>query len=96
MSEHIKESMSKGEHEDATAYSALTRKTHEYRTELRHGEWITTARKARKLNRFTNPVFVLLIVFAALFVGSAYLFESLEILTTPCTRPRSSLTACVQ
>ena len=51
--------------------------------ELTHGEWLKTARLKLKKNRFSNPQFALLIIFSVLFAGSAFLFESVDIIYGP-------------
>jgi hypothetical protein len=48
--------------------------------ELMHGEWLTIARSKLKQNKFSNPQFALLIIFSLLFAGSAFLFESIDVL----------------
>ena len=48
--------------------------------ELMHGEWLTIARSKLKQNKFNNPQFALLIIFSLLFAGSAFLFESIDVL----------------
>ena len=51
--------------------------------ELVHGAWLTTARSKLKQNKFGNPQFALLAIFCLLFAGSAFLFESIDILYGP-------------
>lgn len=51
--------------------------------ELTHGEWLKIARSKLKQNKFNNPQFALIMIFSILFAGSAFLFESIDILYGP-------------
>jgi hypothetical protein len=55
----------------------------ENRGELRHGAWIAAARSKLKLNPFASSTFGLLLVFSVLYVGSIFLFESMDLLRGP-------------
>lgn len=84
MSEYIKGSISKGEQSESTTKATLTGQSTKpgdlNHGELRHGAWIQVARSKLKVNRLRSPLFLFLIVFVLLFAGSAYLFESIDIL----------------
>jgi len=85
MTEYIKSTLSKGERADEEAQTALGAKAERtgVHKELRHGVWIESARAHLKLRRFSNPLFILLVVFLFLFGGSLYLFENMVVLTGP-------------
>lgn len=55
--------------------------THE--RELRHGDWILRAREKQERRPFSRPSFWLLVVFSALFAGSVYLFENIDLISSP-------------
>ncbi len=80
MSKYVNESLSKGRLANETASDVL-REFPTKDAELRHGAWLVEASKSVKSKRFTSPLFALVIVFAALFVASLFLFEAIEILT---------------
>ncbi len=84
MSDYIKGSISKGAQSESTTEDTLTGQStksgNSGHAELRHGAWIQTARSKLKVNRFKSPLFAFLIVFVLLFAGSAYLFESIDII----------------
>jgi hypothetical protein len=84
MTDYIQTSISKERKSDTNVKEALTmgsdKQGGELHRELTHGQWLKTARKKLKQNRFNNPQFALLIVFIVLFAGSAFLFENIDIL----------------
>jgi len=84
MSDYIRGSITKGAQSESTTEESLTRQSTKPgdsdHAELRHGAWIQIARSRLKVNRFKSPVFSFLLVFVLLFAGSAYLFESIDIL----------------
>lgn len=82
MSELIKESASKRQAAESTANNVLTElrpRREPNRAELIHGQWLSRVSTARRMRRFSNPLFALVGVFALLFVGSLYLFERLPV-----------------
>jgi hypothetical protein len=87
MNQYVKESISKGERFDETARDVLIkareRRLNHGNTELRHGDWIHEARKKLHSNMFSNPSFALLLVFFALFCGSIFLFENMQVVSGP-------------
>ena len=80
MSKYINESLSKGQRANDAASDVLT-EFPKKDVELRHGSWLVEASRSVKSRRFTSPLFALVIVFAALFIASLFLFEAIEILT---------------
>jgi len=87
MNNYVKTSISKEQQTESNAEEVLAmngdkKSGTEYR-ELTHGEWLTVARSKLKQNKFNNPQFALLIIFSILFAGSAFLFESIDILYGP-------------
>ena len=87
MSDYIKSSFSKQHQTDLNTKEVLamgsnTQGTTEHR-KLTHGQWLAAARSKLKQNKFSNPQFALLLIFAALFAGSTFLFESIDILYGP-------------
>ncbi len=84
MGEYVKKSLFKGQSANETASDVLTEAmtSRVPPVELRHGAWLVEARAGIKATRFTSPLFALLVVFALLFVGSLFLFESIEIVTS--------------
>lgn len=87
MTHYVNESISKGELSDSRAKEVLMMRGEgtggETSRELRHGEWIEKARQKLKMRRFSSPSFALLLIFSLLFVGSVFLFESIDILAGP-------------
>jgi hypothetical protein len=85
MSQYVEESMSKRRNTEAATEDVL--KMHNEvgakapMAELRHGDWIKQARGKMRRRLFTHPSFALLVIFAVLFAGSVFLFESMDILT---------------
>ena len=82
MSELFKETASKRQAAESTASNVLTElrpRGEPNRTELIHGQWLSRVSEARRMRRFSNPLFALVGVFALLFVGSLYLFERLPV-----------------
>jgi hypothetical protein len=80
MSKYVKESLSKERLANEAASDVLT----EFPAkggELRHGDWLVKAGRSVKSRRFSSPLFALVIVFAALFVASLFLFEAIEVVT---------------
>lgn len=87
MTNYVKTSISKEQQTESNAEEALAmngdkKSATEYR-ELTHGEWLTVARSKLKQNKFNNPQFALLIIFSLLFAGSAFLFESIDVIYGP-------------
>lgn len=82
MSEYINSSISKGGNTDSTVSDVLM-PTGSSNFELTHGNWIKSARAKLKMRRVRTPLFALLVIFATLYAGSVYLFESMEILSGP-------------
>ena len=73
MSELFKETASKRQAAESTASNVLTElrpRGEPNRTELIHGQWLSRVSEARRMRRFSNPLFALVGVFALLFVGS--------------------------
>lgn len=84
MTEYVKESLSKSERSgDAAADALIGGEAPADGVELRHGQWIQSARRKLKSHRFANPTFALLMVFVLLFSGSIYIFENLQVLAGP-------------
>lgn len=77
MSDYVQEGMSKGEAAEQQASAALRRKEQVSGRELKHGAWIATARRELQIDPFRTPTFALVAVFAILYVGSVFLFESM-------------------
>ena len=69
MTNYVKKSIEKGKATEFRAEHALRTEKHHPATELRHGDWIEQARAELKSKRFTSPLFVLVLIFAALFGG---------------------------
>ena len=87
MNDYVKTSISKGQQTESNTKEALAMSGDkeggiEHR-ELMHGEWLAVARLKLKQNKFSNPQFALLIIFSILFAGSAFLFESIDVLFGP-------------
>jgi len=87
MTDYIKSSISKGRQSESSTKDVLAlgveqKKAAEHH-ELTHGEWLIDARAKLRQNRFGNPQFALLMIFCVLFAGSAFLFESIDILYGP-------------
>lgn len=84
MADYIKESISQGREAESKTKEALAmigdNKNEVKRGPLTHGVWLKIARSKLKQNKFNNPQFALLFVFSLLFVGSAFLFESIGML----------------
>lgn len=87
MSDYIESSFSKERQSELNAKEALAmgseKSASKEHQELIHGQWLLTARSKLKQNKFNNPQFALLVIFALLFAGSAFLFESIDILYGP-------------
>jgi hypothetical protein len=77
MVNYVKKSIEKGKAAEFRTESALSAERHHHAPELRHGDWIRQAKAELKSKRFTSPLFALVVIFAALFGGSIYLFENL-------------------
>jgi len=83
MAEYIKSSLSKEAQVNTTASEALL-KTHAATPfELSHGGWIREARQKVMMGRVRTPLFALLLVFFALFIGSIFLFENMDVVSGP-------------
>ena len=87
MNDYVKTSISKEQQTESNTKEVLAmsddKKGGIEHRELTHGEWLTVARSKLKQNKFNNPQFALLIIFSLLFAGSAFLFESIDILFGP-------------
>ena len=83
MGDYVEGGLSKGQQAESAAQAALTQRESHAGRGLRHGEWISSARKKLRLNPFSNAKFALLIVFSTLFVGSDFLFENMDIFSGP-------------
>ena len=87
MNNYVKTSISKERQTESNTKEVLAmsgdKKVGIDHRELTHGEWLEKARSKLKQNKFNNPNFALLIIFALLFAGSAFLFESIDILYGP-------------
>jgi len=83
MGDYVEEGLSKSERAQSAASEVLTAADLPPSGELRHGAWITVARSKLRFNPFANARFGLLLVFLILFVGSAFLFENMDILSGP-------------
>lgn len=97
MTGYVETSMKKGEDAASTAKDVLASQStnggKQYHLELKHGDWIKRARGTMKLRRFSTPLFAFLFVYTVLFVGSVYLFESMDIVTTPIYATKVILTS---
>ena len=83
MSEYIKNSISKEAQANSTASDVLTKPRLASQPELSHGAWIRKARGKLKMRRIRTPLFALLLVFFTLFIGSIFLFESMQVFAGP-------------
>ena len=83
MAEYIKSSISKEAQANTTAAEALVPVPSTKAAELSHGAWIRKARGELKMRRVRTPLFTLLLVFFALFIGSIFLFESMQVFAGP-------------
>ena len=83
MSEYVKETISKGERAASTVSDVLSIQAGGPPTELSHGAWIEHARERLKLRRISTPLFALMMVFTALYAGSIFLFENMDVMTGP-------------
>lgn len=97
MTDYIKASISKEEQSESNTKEALgvigNTQGGKGRQELVHGKWLETARSKLKQNKFNNPQFALLVIFCLLFAGSAFLFESIDILYGPLYAVKIILTS---
>jgi len=87
MSDYIDTSLSKAQQSASNVKEALNmdgnRQESMHHRALTHGQWLETARLKLKKNKFNNPQFALLVIFSMLFAGSAFLFESIDVLYGP-------------
>ena len=83
MTEYIKSSISKEAQANSTAAEALVKAPMKKPIELSHGAWIRKARGELKMRRMRTPLFSLLLVFFVLFIGSIFLFESMQVFAGP-------------
>ena len=83
MGEYVEEGLSKGDQAGKSASAALASSSRAGRGELRHGAWISKAQAQVRVNPFTSPKFGLLAIFVVLYVGSLFLFESMDIISGP-------------
>ena len=83
MSEYIKSSISKEAQANSTASDVLTKSRLQSQPQLSHGAWIRKARSKLKMRRIRTPLFALLLVFVTLFIGSIFLFESMQVFAGP-------------
>jgi hypothetical protein len=97
MSDYVKTSFSKEQQSESDAREALamggTKQGAIAHRELTHGQWLETARSRLKQNKFSNPQFALLMIFSFLFAGSAFLFESIDIIYGPLYAMKVSITS---
>jgi hypothetical protein len=83
MGDYVEEGLSKS-HEASTSVSAVLAPRESVGDgELRHGAWIQKARARLRVNPFGSARFALLAVFLVLYVGSVFLFESMDIISGP-------------
>lgn len=84
MADYLKNSISKEQKVESSTKEALAiigdKKGETKHRTLSHGIWLQTARSKLKQNKFNNPQFALLVVFFLLFAGSAFIFESIDML----------------
>lgn len=92
MSEYIESSFSKRKKADSTVSDVLMQ-SGSSKKELTHGGWIKSARAKLKMRRIRTPLFALLVIFAILFVGSSFLFESMDVFTGPMYAAKVSISA---
>jgi len=83
MGDYVEGGLSKGQQAESAARAALTQREAKTGQGLRHGEWISSARRKLRLNPFSNAKFALLVVFTTLFVGSIFLFENMDVFSGP-------------
>ena len=83
MGDYVEEGLSKSHQTDESASAALAPRDGAGSSELRHGAWIQKAQAQLKVNPFSNAKFALLTVFLVLYVGSVFLFESMDIISGP-------------
>ena len=83
MSEYIKKSITQEAQANTTASDVLTKTKLASQPELSHGAWIRKARSKLKMRRIRTPLFALLLVFLTLFIGSIFLFESMQVFAGP-------------
>jgi hypothetical protein len=83
MSEYIKSSISSEARANNAASEMLTKPSTGPKSELSHGTWIRDARTKLKMRRIRTPLFVLLVVFVGLFMGSIFLFENMALVSGP-------------
>lgn len=83
MAEYISNSLSKEVQANTTASDALLKARTASPDELTHGAWIQDARQKVKMGRIRTPLFSLLLIFFALFIGSIFLFENIGVISGP-------------
>jgi hypothetical protein len=83
MGDYVEEGLSKSHQTDESASAALAPRDGAGSSELRHGAWLQKAQAQLKVNPFGNARFALLAVFLVLYVGSVFLFESMDIISGP-------------
>lgn len=83
MAEYISDSLSKEMQANTTASEALLKARAATPDELTHGAWIQDARQKVKMGRIRTPLFSLLLIFFALFIGSIFLFENIGVISGP-------------
>jgi len=83
MGDYVEEGISRSEQVSNRLTQGLASHEGSETGELRHGAWIAKARAKLEVNPFSNGRFLLLAVFLVLYVGSAFLFENMDILSGP-------------
>jgi len=83
MGDYVEEGIAKSQQASASAGVALASREAGAERELRHGAWIQEARSNLRANPFGNAKFGLLAIFVVLYVGSVFLFESMDIIGGP-------------
>ncbi len=83
MSDYVEEGLSKSQEAGTSASAVLATRDRAGGSELRHGAWIKEAQDTLKVNPFSSPKFGLLVIFVVLYVGSIFLFESMDIISGP-------------
>jgi hypothetical protein len=83
MGDYVDEGLSKSQQASTNVSAALASRDAGGDHELRHGAWIQKARAQLRVNPFGNAKFALLAVFLVLYLGSVFLFESMDIISGP-------------
>lgn len=83
MGDYVEEGLSKSRVASERVGEALATRDSGSERELRHGAWIQAARSKLRSNPFGSAKFGLLAVFVVLYVGSVFLFESMDVIGGP-------------